>query len=143
MVAERKGPGGPRPQSRPDDKRAVDRLLDKEQHPEKYCSKKKRNGVECTRYPIKGGTVCTKHGGNLPVVKEAALRRLEKASYMAAGVMVEIAGNPRVFAKDRIAAAAQILDRAKIGNDKDVNVNVTGFEALMKSGKLLVDIDDE
>lgn len=129
-------------QKRADDKRALDRLADREKHPEKYCTKNKRNGEPCTRYPIRGGSVCVKHGGNLPAVKEAALRRLEKASYAAAGVLVEIAENPRVFPKDRIAAANSILDRAKIGADKDVKLEVTGFEKLMKTGALLVDLDD-
>jgi len=35
----------------------------------------KTSGVRCKRPPIKGGTVCPKHGGSAPQVKAAAVRR--------------------------------------------------------------------
>lgn len=45
--------------------------------PEQQCSAKaKSTGKQCGRYAIPGGTVCATHGGNSPVVREAAQRRL-------------------------------------------------------------------
>lgn len=43
-------------------------------HPRK-CTSPKSNGEPCTRWAIKGGTVCPAHGGSAPQVKQAAKAR--------------------------------------------------------------------
>lgn len=40
------------------------------------CTRIKRNGDRCGNWAIVGSYVCRKHGGQLPVVREAARRRL-------------------------------------------------------------------
>lgn len=107
------------------------------------CQQNRRNGEPCKNFALKGATVCKKHGGQLPGVKAAALRRIEAASKSAANVMVEIAENPKIHPQWRINAAKDILDRSKIGTGKDVTVEVKGFEDLLNSGALLVDLEDE
>lgn len=50
----------------------------------------------CRRYPIRGGTVCTSHGGRAPQVKAKALRRLAEgeARKSIADVEVRAIDNP-------------------------------------------------
>lgn len=40
------------------------------------CTAKKRDGTPCKMWAIRGGTVCRCHGGQLPVVRAAAARRV-------------------------------------------------------------------
>lgn len=40
-------------------------------------------GEQCQQWAIRGGTVCYRHGGNLPVVREAAKKRVERQKVMA------------------------------------------------------------
>ena len=44
------------------------------------CSARRRDGRQCSRRPILGGTVCWTHGGSAPQVRRAADRRLEQAA---------------------------------------------------------------
>ena len=43
------------------------------------CSARRSNGEPCRKPPIKGGTVCSTHGGQAPQVKAAAKRRVAAA----------------------------------------------------------------
>lgn len=99
-----------------------------------------RTGLPCELFPKQGAAVCMKHGGNIQRVKDAAERRLLKASKIAVDQMI-------AFAKDNDSkvrsaaqkAAADILDRNGIGAlvqakvaaskaDKSAGVTVTiGF----------------
>lgn len=45
---------------------------------EKCTATIKDTGERCTRYPIRGGTVCMAHGGAAPQVRDAATRRLQR-----------------------------------------------------------------
>jgi len=47
--------------------------------PGQKCQAKRRDGEPCTRWAVRGGPVCPTHGGNLPVVRDAAERRVEEA----------------------------------------------------------------
>lgn len=132
-------------ESRPWEVRREDdgRLRERVPGADNMCQQVRRNGEPCKNFAIKGATVCRKHGGSLPSVKAAALRRIEATSLKAADTMIEIAMNKKVHPMHRITAAKDILDRSKIGTTKDVSVEVKGFEDLIKSGALLVDLDDE
>ena len=43
---------------------------------ERICTAIKKSGVRCKRYAIKGGFVCTTHGGGAPQVRAKANKRL-------------------------------------------------------------------
>ena len=48
-----------------------------------FCTgKSKRTGKPCGKFPIKGSTVCYKHGGNLPCVRKKAAERVAAAEAM-------------------------------------------------------------
>ncbi len=55
-------------------------LLDRPQ----CVAKSKRSGERCKRRPIRGGTVCSMHGGKAPAVKAAAEQRQAEAAADAA-----------------------------------------------------------
>ena len=40
-----------------------ERLDDREEHPEKYCTHVREDGTPCLRYRNKGRELCTAHGG--------------------------------------------------------------------------------
>lgn len=45
---------------------------------EKCTATIRETGERCTRWPIRGGTVCMAHGGAAPQVRDAANRRLQR-----------------------------------------------------------------
>ena len=44
--------------------------------PMERCTATNRQGQRCKRWPIRGGNVCTNHGGGAPQVKRKAAERL-------------------------------------------------------------------
>lgn len=52
-----------------------DRYVKGRERQRRRCQSKKRDGSPCKLWAIKGGLVCQKHGGNLPVVKKKAAKR--------------------------------------------------------------------
>lgn len=60
----------------------------------RQCTAKNRAGNRCGRAPIRGGTVCSRHGGGAPAVRAAAERRLQEAEALAVahrlGVPIDI-----------------------------------------------------
>ena len=67
-----------------------------------------RTGKRCTRARMPGATVCSKHGGSIGRVKEAAQRRADEtnARELAARVAVDLAqfdGNPFAALRDLLA----------------------------------------
>ena len=71
------------------------------------------SGTLCSRWAIRGGTVCPMHGASAPQVREAARRRLLEAADPAAAELVRLAldsPDDRV----RLAACRDILDRAEV-----------------------------
>ena len=85
------------------------------QRPHRQCTAKaKGTGERCRRPPIRGGTVCEKHGGSAPQVKRSARRRLlEMAEPAAAALSIALDTAVRQRDVPRIVAVAKaILDRA-------------------------------
>jgi len=84
----------------------------------------KGTGQRCKRRPIPGGSVCVKHGGGAPQVKDAARDRLRAMVYPALAVYAELLDEVK-FPTVRFATAREIVNHefGKPG-DSDVNVNV-------------------
>lgn len=81
------------------------------------CTFMKPDGVQCRRYAIAGGTVCTAHGGNLPAVKAKAAERIDEAKRAVLDLVpraVERLGELMESPSDNVAlkAASEVLDRA-------------------------------
>ena len=90
----------------------------------------------CMAVPIRGGNVCLKHGGSIPAVLEAAKRRLQEASEVAAMRLVKLTGprdeeNVRGRPQYLIAANGSVLHRAAIKGGVEVDVKATGFERVL------------
>ena len=62
-------------------------------------AKSKRTGKPCTRWAIKGGTVCIMHGGKAPQVKAKAAERLLAAAAVKAFGLVQARDPERVVAE--------------------------------------------
>lgn len=76
------------------------------------CKAHKKDGAPCGRWPLKGSTVCPKHGGSAPQVRRKAIERLIAASDLAAGRLIEFMNDARVPYSVRLAATRDLLDRA-------------------------------
>lgn len=76
------------------------------------CRAHKKDGTPCGRWPVRGSTVCTKHGGSAPQVRRKAVERLIAASDLAAGRLIEFMNDARVPHSVRLAATRDLLDRA-------------------------------
>lgn len=97
-------------------------------------------GQRCRKYAIRGGVVCTTHGGSLPTVKRAAQIKLLMAANPAIEKLIEIAFvKKNVDDADRIRAITQILDRAGIVGRMEVDVSIKPWQdairQLMSDGK--------
>jgi hypothetical protein len=90
----------------------------------------------CLRRPIKGGEVCSTHGGRIPHVKDAAARRLAEAADRVAERLVGLTDirdeeKVRIRPQDRIMAANSVLDRAGIKGTEHVEVELPGFRRVL------------
>lgn len=73
------------------------------------CSRIKRDGARCRQWAIKGGTVCYRHGGQLPVVRAAANARLRGLLPQALAVLEASLEFEDVPDKISLRASAQVL----------------------------------
>lgn len=90
-----------------------------------------RQGERCTKWSVRGATVCIKHGAQLPNVKEHAAAIVEAARMRLIGLTDEaidaiedIISSPTTQAQVRLKAATEILDRAGIKGAPDLTVTV-------------------
>jgi hypothetical protein len=89
-------------------------------------------GERCVQPSIKGGRVCTQHGGKLPEVKKNAQRTLALAALPAAERLVHIALFKRnVLDKDRIKALVEILNRAGVEGKTTVEIEVKPYQEIL------------
>ena len=106
--------------------------------PRRQCTAKaKGTGQRCRQRPIRGGTVCHKHGGSAPQVKAAAARRLAVLVDPAIGVLDALLRAVDEHPAQALGAAKDILDRAghKTPDELDLNmlsgtVNLDELEAM-------------
>lgn len=97
----------------------------------RQCTAHKKNGERCRRAPIKGGTVCPKHGGKAPQVRAAAQRRLLEATDGLMANLIRIATSGETEA-NRLRATIDALNRAGLTERQVVQVAVTSpFDELL------------
>jgi hypothetical protein len=90
-------------------------------------------GNRCTMKAIRGGTVCTTHGGKLGTVRKAAQATLARAALPAAEQLVHIALTKRGVADtDRIKALVQILDRAGVAGRQTIELEVRPWQEVLE-----------
>ena len=99
------------------------------------CVAHNRHGERCFAYPIRGGTVCNKHGGSAPQVVRAAKLRAQLASDTVMGRLINIALNSP-DERAAIVAAKEVLDIGDVAKANAVEqpweqmvVNVMGDDA--------------
>ena len=90
------------------------------------CTATNRFGQRCGRAPIRGGTVCFKHGGGAPQVKLAAMERLRKLQDPAIDRLAQLIAQQE-FPTVAYAASRDILDRT-LGKPGE-SLQVTGADA--------------
>lgn len=79
------------------------------------CKYTKRNGEQCKNAPIKGGTVCKKHGGAAAHVQRKATERLQSMINPALVELNKILVAPGTSDGDKLRAVAMVLDRTGFG----------------------------
>ena len=76
----------------------------------------KSTGERCRREAIPGGTVCEKHGGLAPVVRERAATRIGLSVDDAVKKLLAMVEDPDVPARDKIKVLHDLLDRGGLGS---------------------------
>lgn len=105
------------------------------------CSARKTNGDPCGASPVRGATVCNKHGGSAPQVKRKAQERLLEGVPKMLKMLKELASNEDVPPQVRLAAIRDWLDRAGIDRKIEVEVSSTTFEQMVMG--VLAEVTDE
>lgn len=111
---------------------------------EKCTSKAKRTGERCTKWPVKGATVCPSHGGRAPQVKaKAALRLAERDAAVAVSKfgVIEPVTNPLevlgslagelVAVKDFLRGKVEQIEQIRTLDDKSGEQLRAEFAAYM------------
>lgn len=97
---------------------------------QKCTAKSSRTGKPCSKWAIRGGTVCDTHGGRAPQVKAAAEKRLDELR-PAAILYLDWLVNQREYPSAGLGAARDILDRNDGKPTEKVDMNVSGDAALI------------
>lgn len=92
-------------------------------------AKANRTGERCKRAAIKGGTVCTTHGGRAPQVVKSARERLLALVDPAFAVLLKILTDPNADDSVKVRAAIATLDRTGYGANQTVTLEVSEFNA--------------
>lgn len=105
-----------RPRAAPENASAQDNPITDDTTQRRQCTAKaKSTGKRCGVAPIEGGTVCAKHGGSAPQVKDAARRRLNALAEPAVVELEKILKHPGTTDKEKLRAVQLILDRTGHG----------------------------
>ncbi|WP_372734881.1 hypothetical protein [Nocardioides sp.] len=99
------------------------------------CTAKLRgDGSQCRREAFPGMSVCGHHGGHLPVNIAKAFTRLGNSVEDAADVVGQIINDTSVPARDRLAAAQQVMKVLGMEKDRiEVKVSVDPIEELFRA----------
>ncbi len=113
-------------------------------NPERRCTATARNtGERCKRAAIKGGTVCTTHGGNLPQVRKAAKERLLDLVDPALAELHRVLSDKNADDAVKVRAALGILDRTGHGPSAKINVSSSKWDdvigEMVKDGQVALD----
>jgi len=114
-------------------KRAVERAQRGLPEPPR-CTAHKKDGTPCGRWPVKGATVCPKHGGAAPQVRKKAQERLFAAADVLMAQLLKIATSAESEAV-RLTATKDALDRAGFGAAQLHKLTVTAspWDELLES----------
>lgn len=85
------------------------------------CQGTRVDGQQCTRLPVRGATVCFRHGAGAPQVKAAAERRLATLVNPAIGRIARLIADKdteRTSPSVALRACMDVLDRNGIGQGK-------------------------
>lgn len=92
----------------------------------------KSTGERCKRAAIKGGTVCTSHGGAAPQVQKSAKERLLELADPAIAALSKIVKDEDADDSVRLRAALGICDRIGLGPGQTVTVQASKFDELLE-----------
>lgn len=81
-------------------------------------------GTPCRREAHPGAGVCWEHGARMPVVRDAAARRLGDSLEDAANNLVAWMNDPSIDMRERVKIAMDILNRGGLGEIKKVLIGV-------------------
>jgi len=91
-------------------------------------------GQRCRKLALRGAKVCLSHGGQLPMVKLAAEKRLLAASDLAVKGLINMAFDKKgVEDANRIRAMLAILDRAGLDGKQSVTIEVKPWQEALRA----------
>lgn len=105
------------------------------------CTATKRNGKPCGLPPIKGGTVCHKHGGAAPQVRAAANRRLIEMVIPAMKELHKIINREDVADADKLRAIQMVLNRTGYSERQQIDIGLreeTAYDRLAAGEGLVI-----
>jgi hypothetical protein len=100
--------------------------------PARRCTAHRKNGDQCRKWAIVGGTVCATHGGAAKHVRNAARARIANAADLMAKQLLKMAVADDVSDAVKLAAIRDALDRAGLGARAgvDVEISTSPFEQI-------------
>lgn len=114
------------------------RTKDLENNAGRRCTAHRKNGEQCRKWAIYGGTVCATHGGRAAHVRDKARRRIESASDRMAERLLGLAENnlpdgQKVSPYVQVQAVNSALDRAGIAPPQKLDVTVKPYQELLEN----------
>lgn len=107
-------------------------------NPERRChATSVKTGEQCKRAAIKGGTVCTTHGGASPQVRKAAKERLLDLVEPAINELAKLLNRKDVDDSVKLRAIQLLLDRTGYGPGADIKLEVTKWDQMFITGDFL------
>lgn len=101
-------------------------------NPERRCTATVRStGNRCKRAAIKGGFVCTSHGGASPQVRKKARERLIELVDPALGALHKVLSDKDADDAVKVRAALGILDRTGYGPGATIKVEGSKFDEML------------
>jgi hypothetical protein len=88
------------------------------------CTSNLKSGGRCRREAAPGAPVCDRHGANLPVVQQAAARRIGMSLDDAVKRLQAMLDDDSVEARDKVKILHDLLDRGGLGATSKVLVGV-------------------
>ncbi|MEU0159648.1 hypothetical protein ABZ154_12585 [Streptomyces sp. NPDC006261] len=107
------------------------------------CSARRTNSQPCGNWPMRGGTVCRKHGGGAPQVRNKAAQRIAEAADPAAAKLVEMLHDKAVPAAVRLGVIKDLLDRAGLKARDTVLLETKKWEAVVEDVVFEADFPEE
>jgi hypothetical protein len=89
-------------------------------------------GERCKRPPVKGATVCPAHGGAAPQVRLKAEAQLRAARDSLMEMLLTIARDEAVQAKDRLKAITWALERAGFKPGMQVDITLKPWQKMLQ-----------